>query len=101
MKIKKIQKKVKATLEKHNYTRDSDVYLCYHIWLHEIGTDLDEVSLGNFLSRWRLDKVTHPSAIMRARRRVQEEYKHTRGASWYKRHKESKRVKKEELDYGN
>ena len=101
MKIKKIQKKVRAMLEKHNYTRDSDVYLCYHIWLHEIGTDLDKVSLGSFLSKWRLDKVTHPSAIMRARRKVQEEHKHTRGATWYKRHKESNRVKKEELDYGN
>ena len=57
--------------------------------------------MGSFLAKWRKNEVTHPSAIMRARRRVQEEYKHTRGKLWYKRHKESKRVKKEELGYGN
>ena len=101
MKIKKIQKKVRAILERHNYTRDNDVYLCYHVWQNEIDTDIDKISMGSFLAKWRKDQVTHPSAIMRARRKVQEEHKHTRGKLWYKRHKESNRVKKEELNYGN
>ena len=54
--------------------------------------------MGSFLSKWRMDQVTHPSAIMRARRKVQEDHTETRGSKWEERHKQQKQVQ-EDLGY--
>jgi hypothetical protein len=44
-------------------------------------------------------EISHPSAIMRARRKVQEEHKETRGKVYAERHKQQKQVR-EDLGYG-
>ena len=42
--------------------------------------------------------ISHPSAIMRARRKVQEEHKETRGKLWNERHKQET-VVQQDLGY--
>ena len=61
-------------------------------------SDINKISLLETLSLWKSKKISHPSAIMRARRKVQEIDKNTRGNLWKKRHEEQKNVK-EELGY--
>ena len=49
---------------------------------------------------WKDKIISHPSAIMRARRKVQEEHAHTRGKVWEERHNQQKQVK-QDLGYNS
>ena len=44
------------------------------------------------LKMWANKEISHPSAIMRARRKVQEDHKETRGSVWEARHKQQQQV---------
>ena len=98
-----MQTKVKHILQRHKDTRDNDPLLIFKFWQDEFGKEYPEVifsqqAVSNIFMMWNKKKLTHPSAIMRARRKVQEKHKDTRGKLWYKRHKEQENVK-EDLGY--
>ena len=54
----------------------------------------------DIFSMWKDKLISHPSAIMRARRKVQEEHPHTRGKVWEERHNQQKQVQ-EDLGYNS
>ena len=98
------QNLVKDYLTKYKHTRDCDPYLLYYVWEFELKNvnsdsdypiDIDNIPLTTFLKLWRDKEVSHPSAIMRARRKVQEEYPETRGTVWEERHNRQKDVQKQ------
>ena len=88
-----IQNKIKEILTNNEHCRDEDTYLIYNIWANEMNKDINEITLVETLSLWKNKKISHPSAIMRARRKVQEEFPETRGSKWKIRHKEQEHVR--------
>ena len=98
----KMQDKVKEILIRMSHCRDSDVYLIYEIWKQELAKynyDINNMKLVPVLKLWFNKEISHPSAIMRARRKVQEEHEETRGKVYEERHKQQKQVR-EDLGYG-
>ena len=100
-----MQDKVKSTLIKYKRTRDCDPYLLYYIWESELKTlnydyslNIDKIPLTTFLRLWKDKIISHPSAIMRARRKVQEDHPETRGSVWEERHKQQTQIQ-EDLGY--
>ncbi len=106
MKINTVKKKAAEILTLKPETRDSDFYLMYYIWkdefdaldISEIKLDFDRINIVNLLSLLKDRRLSHPSGIMRARRKLQEEYPKLRGEVWKARHAEQENVK-EELGY--
>ena len=97
MKIK-MQDKVKHILLTKRHCRDSDVYLLYEIWGNELAKmnlNIKNMHLLPILRMWERKEISHPSAIMRARRKVQEEFSDTRGNLWESRHKEQVNVQQD------
>jgi len=99
-----MQKKVETILLKYDSTRDCDPYLLYYIWKSELShvdcdsdypIDIDSIPLTTFLKLWKDKQISHPSAIMRARRKVQEHNPKTRGSVWDKRHSNQKDIQKQ------
>lgn len=97
-----IQDKVKDILSKKIETRDNDFYVLYWIWKDEFDKlectkehklDFDQTSIVNILSLLKSKDLSHPSAIMRARRKMQEIEPQLRGELWNARHKEEETVK--------
>ena len=98
----KMQDKVKEILLRMNHCKDNDVYLIYEIWKAELAKynlDIKNMHLMPTLKMWNKKEISHPSAIMRARRKVQEEHEETRGKVYEERHKQQKQVR-EDLGYG-
>ena len=97
----KMQDKVKHILLTKRHCRDSGVYLIYEIWSEELAKhnmDIKNMYLMPTLRMWSKKEISHPSAIMRARRKVQEDHKETRGSVWEARHKQQQQVQ-EDLGY--
>ena len=93
-----MQDKVKHILLTKRHCRDNDVYLIYEIWtkeLADLNLDIKNMHLVPTLKMWANKEISHPSAIMRARRKVQEEHEETRGALWGKRHKQQEQVQQD------
>ena len=97
-----MQDKVKSTLMKYPNTKDCDPYLLYYIWESELkdinlaySLNIDNIPLTTFLRLWKDKKISHPSAIMRARRKLQEKYPETRGDVWKQRHSKQIEVQKQ------
>ena len=90
-----MQAKVREVLIKTPRCRDDDTYLIYEIWKNEMQSDINKISLLETLSLWKNKKISHPSAIMRARRKVQEESPETRGKVWEQRHEKQRNVRKD------
>ena len=100
MRINK-QDKVKDMLLKRTHCIDNDVYLIYEIWAKELAKynlDIKHMHLVPTLKMWANKEISHPSAIMRARRKVQEDHPETRGSVWAERHKKQKQIQ-EDLGY--
>ena len=98
----KMQSKVHDILLRLIHCRDSDVYLLYEIWKSEFAKhnlDINNMKLVPILKMWSNKDISHPSAVMRARRKVQEEHEETRGKVYKERHKQQKQVR-EDLGYG-
>ena len=98
----KMQSKVHDILLRLIHCRDSDVYLLYEIWKDELvkyNLDINNMKLVPILKMWSNKELSHPSAIMRARRKVQEEHEETRGKVYEERHKQQEQVR-EDLGYG-
>ena len=98
-----MQDKVRFILQRHKATRDSDELLVFKFWKDEYskiypGIPFNHQPVSNVFMLWNKKELTHPSAIMRARRKVQEKHKDTRGSLWYKRHSQEE-VVKEDLGY--
>ena len=101
----KVQDKVKNVLLTKPNTKDNDFYLMYWIWIDEFGKlkgehanhndSFDHVDVTRLLRLLNDKKLTHPSAISRARRKIQEMYPITRGSLWSKRHKHQTKIKKD------
>ena len=94
--------KVKRILLLKERTRDNDFYLMYWIWKEEFDNlnltdktrlDFDSSNILSVLSLLKDRKLSHPSGIMRARRKLQEEDSKLRGELWNLRHKEQEIVK--------
>ena len=106
MKINTVKKKAAEILTLKPETRDSDFYLMYWIWkdefealdISEVQLNFDKMNVLNLLSLLKDRQLSHPSVIMRARRKLQEEYPKLRGDVWKLRHAEQDSVK-EELGY--
>ena len=106
MKINTVKKKAAEILTLKPETRDSDFYLMYWVWKDEfdalditdIQLNFDKMNILNLLSLLKDRQLSHPSGIMRARRKLQEEYPKLRGEVWKARHEEQNKVK-EELGY--
>ena len=100
-----MQDKVKAILDKKAITRDNDFYLMYCTWQDEFNNlkdekmhhqdSFDHIDVLRLMRLLNEKKLTHPSAITRARRKVQELYPETRGSLWAKRHKQQMQVQKD------
>ena len=106
MKINTVKKKAAEIMTLKPETRDSDFYLMYWVWQDEfealeitdIELNFDKVNILNLLSLLKDRQLSHPSGIMRARRKLQEEFPKLRGKVWEARHSEESNVK-EELGY--
>tara|TARA_R110000824_G_scaffold114540_1_gene265176 strand:+ start:677 stop:991 length:315 start_codon:yes stop_codon:yes gene_type:complete len=97
----KMQDIIKQILLTKKHCRDNDVYLLYEIWNREfakLNLDINNMHLVPTLKMWSNKLISHPSAIMRARRKVQEEHKETRGKLWNERHKQET-VVQQDLGY--
>ena len=99
-----MQDRVMKILEQNIHCRDSDVYLVYEIWSQELMnsrlgfTDqslVNEIHMIDLFKMWKDKLISHPSAVMRARRKVQEEHPHTRGKVWEERHKKQRETQKD------
>ena len=100
-----MQDKVKAILLEKAVTRDNDFYLMYSLWLDEFNNlktekmnhldSFDHVDVLRLMRLLNEKKLTHPSAITRARRKVQETHPLTRGKLWEKRHQEQLQVQRD------
>ena len=99
-----MQEKVKRVLTENIHTRNSDVYLVYEIWSQEImdnpklvddQNQINQIHMIDMFKMWKDKLISHPSAIMRARRKVQEEHPHTRGKVWEERHNQQKQIKQD------
>ena len=96
-----MKNKVKKILLLKKQARDNDFYLMYWIWKQEfenldinnIQIDFDRTNIINILSLLKDRKLSHPSGIMRARRKLQENDPTLRGDIWNIRHKEQEIVK--------
>jgi len=94
----KMQDKVKQILLSNSHCRNNDVYLIYEIWSKELAKynlDIKNMHLVPTLKMWVNKEISHPSAVMRARRKVQEEHSETRGLVWEERHKQQQQVKQD------
>ena len=94
----KMQDRVKSILLTKYHCRDNDVYLIYEIWAKELAKyniNIKNMHLVPTLKMWVNKQISHPSAIMRARRKVQGEHPETRGSVWKERHKQQKQVKQD------
>ena len=97
MKIK-ISDEIKHILLTKRHCRDNDVYLIYEVWAKELSKynlDIKNMHLVPTLKMWVNKQISHPSAIMRARRKMQETYPETRGNLWEERHKQQREVQKD------
>ena len=99
-----MKKKVAEILTLKRKSRDNDFYLMYYVWRNEfyalnkdndISIDFDKTNIVNILTLLKDRKLSHPSGIMRARRKLQEENPTLRGEVWDLRHKEQEVVKKD------
>ena len=115
MRIKQTDK-VQRILTHHPEARDNDEYLLYYFYADELvelsgnpkfkfdtcnkhrNPSPENISLKDFLLLWKKKHISHPSAIMRARRKVQQEHPDTRGAVWNKRHEKQEQIQ-EDLGY--
>ena len=97
-----MKEKVKRILLFKKATRDNDFYLMYWIWQDEFNNlklstkmrlEFDRTSVVNILALLKDKKLSHPSGIMRARRKIQEKYPDLRGELWSLRHKDQEVVK--------
>ena len=97
-----MQDKVRRILMMKKQARDNDFYLMYWIWQNEfnnlqlhdnVDIEFDRTNIVNILSLLKDRKLSHPSGIMRARRKLQEEDPSLRGKIWTIRHKEQEVVK--------
>ena len=104
-----MQDKVKSVLTTNTHCRNSDVYLVYEIWSQEImdnpkliddQSQINQIHMIDMFRMWKDKLISHPSDIMRARRKVQEEHTHTRGKVWKERHKQQEQVK-QDLGYNS
>tara|TARA_R110002020_G_scaffold258385_2_gene472190 strand:- start:5568 stop:5909 length:342 start_codon:yes stop_codon:yes gene_type:complete len=109
MKIATVKKKTAEIMTLKPETKDNDFYLMYWVWKDEFDAlDWPEQALRDFgkmnvitlMSLLKEKKLSHPSGIMRARRKLQEEYPKLRGEIWKARHAEEEQVKRE-LGYGS
>ena len=99
-----MRKKIAEILTLKPKARDNDFYLMYWMWRDEfyilnkdtqLELDFDKTNIVNILSMLKDRKLSHPSGIMRARRKLQEEHPSLRGEVWKIRHKEQAVVKKD------
>ena len=87
MKINTVRKRAAEILTLKSETRDSDFYLMYYVWkdefdaldISEVKLDFDKINVVNLLTLLKDRKLSHPSGIMRARRKLQEEHPQLRG----------------------
>ena len=94
----KMQDKIKHILLTKRHCRDNDVYLIYEIWAEELAKynlNIKNMHLMPVLKMWAKKEISHPSAIMRARRKVQEQNPETRGKVWEQRHEQQRNVRKD------
>ena len=101
-----LQQEVREILLNDPKCRDCDVYLTWRVWDNHIVKGLGEqlpytlkdVNAVELFTMWKEKKLPDPSAIRRARRKIQETDSKTRGKVYYERHKNQENIK-EDLGY--
>jgi hypothetical protein len=106
---KLIKQRVTAILLRYPETMDNDRELIVRYWKQQISDMQDAAreklqslpyfTFDSFMASFMTGGFEHPDSITRARRKIQEEYPHLRGAKYNERHKHQEKVK-EELGYG-
>tara|TARA_Y100000593_G_C4237454_1_gene300353 strand:+ start:128 stop:469 length:342 start_codon:yes stop_codon:yes gene_type:complete len=101
MKITTVKNKAAEIMTLKPETRDNDFYLMYWIWRDEYEAldlvdntklDFNRANILSVLSLLKDRRLSHPSGIMRARRKLQEDYPKLRGEIWKERHAEQSNV---------
>lgn len=85
--FKTTKQKVKYLLETYPIARDHDSILCTSYWRFETGKDMSDVNVIELFSLIETNNATPQSTILRARRKINQEYPSTRG-KFYKSRKE-------------
>lgn len=97
-KLKQTYYKVKSLLEYKEKYRDNDELLVAKYWLIEASAmhlDFDFLPTKQFLIMYKDGKFTPADTILRARRKVNEHFEHTRGKSYKPRKEKQKEIKAE------
>jgi|TARA_R100001530_G_scaffold122669_2_gene90386 hypothetical protein len=96
MKILKHYDLVKELLESSKGKEYQDCYykLIARVWWDEIGQS-ETMTAREFLLLLRYKKLSHPESIMRVRRKIEEEQKALRGATYADRQREQSTVRKD------
>ena len=101
MNINNTKDRVESLLNQHSKLQDSDNMLIGYVWhldLADIGISTKRITATDLLIHLRDGDLTSAEAITRARRKLQEENPHLRGAKYAMRHNEQTHVQ-EQLGY--
>ena len=93
-KIFSVLEEVKDFLTKHPALRDSDERLMANIWGKYLG-DPSYVNGDDILIMLAKKELPSYESISRCRRKIQQSTPYLRGEKWEKRHKRSKKIRKE------
>ena len=99
---KTLLKTIRTILDENPETRDDERLLHCEVWWSEfksIHPTNPRHEAGDFWSQYRLGRLTAPSSISRARRKLQEEDKTLRGESWYKRKGRAEEFKQDIINF--
>lgn len=97
-KLKQTYYKVKSLLEYKEKYRDNDELLVAKYWLIEASVmhlDFNFLPTKQFLIMYKDGKFTPADVILRARRKCNENFEHTRGKSYKPRQKKQIEIKEE------
>ena len=100
MKIKNVERKVRAALKDYPPCRDDDMQLFGYIILNNFGEgQVKQMSGWQMLGHIMHSRVPHFTSVLRCRQKLQELEPELRGEKYEKRHKRNAEVKDEIINW--
>ena len=99
---KTLLKTIRTILHEEVETRDNERLLHSYVWWNEIKElypTQAKAACQDFLRIYNDGRLTSPSSISRARRKLQEEDKTLRGEKWYKRKGRAEEFKQDIINF--
>ncbi len=99
---KTLLKTIRTILNDEPETRDNERLLHCNVWWNEIKElypTQAQAACQDFLRIYNDGRLTSPSSISRARRKLQEEDKTLRGEKWYKRKGRAEEFKQDIINF--